>query len=78
MSPGFKFSSLKTCSPCFDEKTGRGCEKRRAGCRSDFPEWAAYELEREKEREEKLKKSKGESSYVGYMADKSRKMRGKK
>lgn len=42
-------------SPCYDKATKTDCPRRCKGCAIDCPEWAAYEVERNKVYEQRAK-----------------------
>lgn len=75
---GFVYSKNTVHNPCYDEKSGKDCERRRAGCRSSCKAWKEYEKAHAAEREERLKAAQAETVMYRYNRTKSRKLRDKK
>lgn len=75
---GFKYSHNSVRNPCYDEKSGRDCDRRKAGCRSTCKAWKEYEKAHNAERDERIKAANKSTVMYDYIRDKQRKLRDKK
>lgn len=60
--------------PCYDEQTHTDCSKRRVGCKSDCPEWQAWEKVHAEETDEIRNKREAYDRVENFLSNQNRRV----